>query len=179
MRTEITGKNITITPAMKEYFEKKLQKIEKFVIINDDTPARILVRTYKTGHKVEVTVFPKVGFPILRAEVTDYDAYAAMDLAVDKLVGQLRKQKTRLEKRHRNSITELLIAEGVQANEAEGSELVRTKIVDINAIPLEEAILQMELSGHNFYAYIDEETDKPAIVYRKKTGGYGVLELRY
>lgn len=173
MRIEITGKNVSITPAMREYFCKKLKKLEKFVVIDEDTPARILVRTYKTKHKVEVTVYAKLG--ILRAEVSDFDAYAALDLAVDKLVGQIRKQKTRLEKRHRDSVTERLIEEGV--DEAQAIP-IRTKIVDINPLPVEEAVLRMELLGHSFFAYIDEETGKPAIVYCRKGGGYGVLELR-
>lgn len=173
MKTEIVGKNVSITPAMRAYFEKKLAKIQKFVVVDDDTPARVLVRTYKTKHKVEVTIYSKLG--VLRAEVSDFDAYAAMDLAVDKLVGQLRKQKTQLEKRHRGAITDRLIAEGVDSD----SDIdVKTMEVEVTKMPLDEAILAMELIGHSFYAYVDEDTKEPAIVYRRADGGYGVLELK-
>ena len=173
MRTEIIGKNCTITPAMREYFLKKLRKLEKFVVIDEDTPVRVLVRTYNTKHKVEVTVYAKLG--ILRAEVSEYDAYAALDLAVDKLVGQIRKQKTRLEKRHRGSITERLIEEGVEENE---DIVIKTKIVDLDPMTTEEAILQMALIGHNFYAYLDEDTGEVSIAYNRHDGGYGIIETR-
>ena len=171
MKTEIIGKNCTITPAMKEYFLKKLRKLEKFVVIDEETPVRVLVRTYNTKHKVEVTVYAKLG--ILRAEVSEYDAYAALDLAVDKLVGQIRKQKTRLEKRHRSSITERLIEEGVDENE---DIVIKTKTVDLEPMTTEEAVLQMALIGHSFYAYLDEETGEVSIAYNRKDGGYGIIE---
>lgn len=172
MRIEIIGKNVTITPAMRAYFEKKLKKLEKFVIIDENTPARVLVRTYNTKHKVEVTVYAKLG--ILRAEVSDYDAYAAMDLAVDKLVGQIRKQKTRLEKRHRDSVTDRLIAEGI---DDDGLAPVKIKKIDIAPMSMDEAIMQMELIGHSFYAYLDEDSMEPSIVYHRNDGRYGILNL--
>ena len=171
MKIDIVGKNIEITPAMREYFEKKLNKIGKFVIIDENTPVRVLVRTYNTKHKVEVTVYAKLG--ILRAEVSDYDAYAALDLAVDKLVGQIRKQKTQLKKKHRDSITDRLIKEGVEAEEYEN---VKTKDIDLFPMSLDEAIMRMELVGHTFFAYLDEDSHEVSIVYRRHVGGYGVIE---
>ena len=172
MRIEIVGKNVNITPAMRDYFEKKLRKIERFIVVDDATYARILVRTYDTKHKVEVTVYAKLG--ILRAEVSDYDAYAAMDLAVDKLVGQVRKQKTRIVRRRRgDSVTERLIQE---SSENEVEDPVRSKEILLEPMTVDDAIVNMELVGHTFYLFLDEESGNVSVVYRRKAGGYGMIE---
>ena len=172
MHIEIVGKNVSITPAMKEMAEKKIAKLEKYIVVNDDVRARVLARTYDTRQKVEVTIPTKIG--ILRAEAEDYDWYAAVDRAVDKLRDQLRRQKTRLEKRHRASITEALIEEAEEKEE--NDIIVRTKDVYLEPISLDDAILQMELTGHSFYAYLDEESGNVCIVYNRRDGGYGVIE---
>jgi putative sigma-54 modulation protein len=172
VKFEIIGKNTTITPAMQEHIEKKIRKLEKYVIIPEDVITRVLVRIYNDRQKIEVTIPAKFG--ILRAEASDFDAYAAVDAVVDKLEDQIRRQKTRLENRHRSSITENLMA---IASEAEEEDIpVKTKDVYLEPITLDDAILQMELSGHNFYAYLDEESGEVCVVYRRYDGGYGVIE---
>lgn len=173
MRFEIVGKNVTVTPAMKEKIEKKLSGLSKYLLIDENTIVRVVARVYPNSQKVEVTIPTKVG--LLRTEVEDNDFYAAVDLAIDKLEDQLRRQKTRLSKRHREHLAQAFI------EEAEGPEEedipVRTKSVVAEEMPLDEAIMQMELSGHNFYIYTDEESEKVAVVYRRKTGGYGLIEV--
>ena len=172
MRVEIIGKNVSITDAMRNVFEKKIRRLEKYVVFDEDTKARILVRTYDKRQKVEVTIPAKFG--ILRAEATDFDAYAAMDLVMDKLEGQIRKQKTKLEKRHRASITENLIQE-ISGTE-EPDIPIRTKLINLEIMSVDEAIMKMELSDHSFFVFMDEETEHVSVVYCRKDGGYGVLE---
>ena len=169
MKIEIIGKNVSITKAMRDITEEKLSKLNKYLVIEDDTNARVLARTYGTRQKIEVTIQTKMG--ILRAEAEDFDYYAALDNVLDKLQDQIRRQKTRLEKRHRPSITEALLEE-----EPEEDIVVRSKDIYLEPITLDEAILQMELSGHTFYAYQDEESDNVCIVYLRRDGGYGVIE---
>lgn len=174
MRFEIVGKNVTVTPAMREQIEKKLSSLSKYLLIDPDTVVRVVARVYPNSQKVEVTIPTKVG--ILRAEVVNDDFYAAVDLAIDKLEDQIRRQKTRLSKRHKEHLSEAFIqAESV--DEEENDIPVRTKSVTANEMALDEAIMQMELSGHNFYIYKDEESQKVAVVYRRNSGGYGLIEV--
>ncbi len=174
MRFEIVGKNVSVTPAMREQIEKKLSSLEKYLLIDDNTIVRVVARVYPNSQKVEVTVPTKIGN--LRAEVENDDFYAAVDLAIDKLEDQIRRQKTRLSKRHREHLAQAFIEEA-DKKEDEVDIPVRTKSVVAETMPLDEAIMQMELSGHNFYIYTDEESDKVAVVYRRKSGGYGLIEV--
>lgn len=98
MRFEIVGKNIEVTPAMRTKIEEKLSALDKYLLIDENTIARVLARVYPNSQKVEVTIPSRVG--ILRAEVVNDDFYAAVDLAIDKLEDQIRRQKTRLNKKH-------------------------------------------------------------------------------
>ncbi len=173
MRFEIVGKNVSVTPAMKEKIEKKLSGLKKYLLIDSDTIVRVVARVYPNSQKVEVTIPTKVG--LLRTEVEDNDFYAAVDLAIDKLEDQLRRQKTRLSKRHREHLAQAFIEE---TEPSEDKDIpVRTKSVVAEEMPLDEAIMQMELSGHNFYIYTDEDSEKVAVVYRRKVGGYGLIEV--
>lgn len=174
MLVDIIGKNIIITEAMKNITAEKLQKLNKYIILGDSTKARVLARTYKNGQKIEITVWSKVG--ILRSEVTANDYYEALDLAMDKLTDQIRKQKTRLVDKKRQHISKALLEEA--RNEEEQQEVaIRTKSVEIEEMSIDDAILQMELLGHAFFAFTDEDSGLPAIVYSRKNGGYGLLEL--
>ena len=174
MRIEIVGKNITITESMQEKIEKKLSALDKYLLIDPATTARVLARVYPDSQKVEVTVPTKVG--VLRAEVAHDDFYAAVDLAIDKLEDQIRRQKTRLSRRHREHWANAFV-QIEEAEEAKKDIPVRTKTVTADVMDLDEAIMRMELLGHNFFIYTDEESDKIAVVYRRKTDGYGLIEV--
>lgn len=171
MRFEIVGKNITITDSMREKIEKKLSGLQKYLLIDGDTTARVVARVYPNTQKIEVTIPSKVG--ILRTEVEQQDIYSAVDIALDKLEDQLRRQKTRLNRRHRDSLAESFILE----EEAEDVDIpVKTKSIIAERMDLEEAIMQMELSNHDFYIYTDDESDRISVVYRRNNGGYGLIE---
>ena len=174
MRFEIVGKNVTISDSMREKIEKKFALLDKYLLIDSDTTARVVARVYPNSQKVEVTIPSKVG--VLRAEVVHDDFYAAVDLAIDKLEDQIRRQKTRLSRKHREHLANAFIAE--EELEEEKSEInVRTKSVTATTMDLEEAIMQMELSGHTFYIYTDDESGQISVVYRRYDGGYGLIEV--
>lgn len=172
MLFEIVGKNITVTDSMREQIEKKLSGLTKYLIIDENTVARVVTRVYPNTQKIEVTIPTKVG--LLRSEVQHEDLYAAVDLAVDKLEDQIRRQKTRLNRRHKDSLAETFIDE----MEAEDVDVpVRTKTIEATKMDLDEAIMRMELLGHSFFIYTDEETDKIAVVYKRHDKGYGLIEV--
>ncbi len=173
MRFEIIGKNITITDLMRSKIEKKLSALEKYLLIDPDTKARVVARVYPNSQKIEVTIPTKVG--ILRSEVTHEDLYAAIDIAVDKLEDQLRRQKTRLNRRHRESLAEAFLEEAAEAEEK--IVPVKTKTIQATILDLDEAIMQMELSSHDFYIYTDEDTGRVSVVYLRNDGDYGVIEV--
>lgn len=174
MRFEIIGKNITVTPAMKEKIEAKLSTLDKYLLINPNTIARVVARVYPNSQKVEVTIPTKIG--ILRTEVVNDDFYAAVDLAIDKLEDQIRRQKTRLSRRHREHLATSFVTEDIAKEEAE-TVPVKTKTITADIMDLDEAIMQMELSNHDFYIYTDDESKKIAVTYKRSDGTYGLIEV--
>jgi putative sigma-54 modulation protein len=171
MKLQIHGRNLNITPAMQSHTEKKLDFLSKYFLISDDTPANITVMVNPNNLKVEVTVFTK--FATLRAEVTHEDYYSAIDLALDKLEDQIRRQKTRLSRKHREKLAEAFLN---QIEQEEDLGLVRTKRIDAQRMSLDDAILRMEMLGHSFFIYTDEDDDHISVVYKRNKGGYGLLE---
>ena len=171
MKINIVGKNISVTQGLQEKITKKLSALNKYIIIDDEDVANVLIRTYPTKQKIEVTIPTK--YAILRAEVMDMDVYNAIDKVVDKLEDQIRRQKTRLERKHKDSLAEFLMNE--EMDQEEDIE-VKTKSIVPTEMDLEEAIMKMELLGHDFFIYIDDETKKIAVVYKRNLGGYGLIE---
>ena len=171
MKINIVGKNISVTQGLQEKITKKLSALNKYIIIDDEDVANVLIRTYPTKQKIEVTIPTK--YAILRAEVMDMDVYNAIDKVVDKLEDQIRRQKTRLERKHKESLAEFLMNE--EMDQEEDIE-VKTKSIVPTEMDLEEAIMKMELLGHDFFIYIDDETKKIAVVYKRNLGGYGLIE---
>lgn len=176
MKYQIIGKNIEVTEGIKEALLKKLHRMDKYFVINDDVECRAVVRTYKTGQKVEITIFTKM--MDFRAEVIDNDLYAAFDLAIDKLEGQMRKLKTRLDRRNKDGLGKSIAFENFEAEkeEAEKDEIVRTKSYLLSPMSMEEAITRMEALGHDFFMYLDADDDMISVLYRRDNGGLGIIQ---
>ncbi|NLC54635.1 MAG: ribosome-associated translation inhibitor RaiA [Erysipelothrix sp.] len=173
MQVNVRGKNVEITDGMRTRVQQKLEFLEKYILIDENTVANVLVKVYNTHHKIEVTIPTKVG--LLRAEAVHDDYFSAIDLALDKLESQIRRQKTRLTDHRKEGLAESFIEmenEYLDRNQ----ELVRTKRIDSEVMSLDEAILRMEMLGHTFFLYTDEETGRVALVYKRDQGGYGLLE---
>ena len=174
MKITLRGKNIEITEAIEEKVSEKLSKLDKYFIVSENVEAKVLVRTYPYGQKIEVTI--PTEYVLLRAEVVDQDLYNAIDLVIDKLEGQIRKYKTRLNRKSKDNKLAFNLASIEPLEEEEEDVLVKTKPITPKPMDMEEAIMQMELIGHSFFVYRDTETDAISIVYRRNDGDYGLIE---
>lgn len=174
MNISLRGDKLEITESMKEYAKEKLGRLEKYIENPNTVDASILVKVRKQGHKVEVTIpLKKV---ILRAEETQENFYAAVDVVIDKLERQIRKNKTRIGKSKQKEEKDFIIDYIESMNDEEPSKIVKRKKVDVKPMDEEEAILQMELLGHEFYLFKNVETDSLALLYRRKDGNYGLID---
>ena len=178
MKYQIIGKNIQVTDGIASAIEKKLSKMDKFFLINDDVECRAVVSVHGETQRIEITIFlPQMP---LRAEVEDQDLYAAIDLAIDKLVGQMRKVKTRMDRsRGRESFIDAVQFQELleeQGDDKEEDVVVRAKSYYLTPMKIDEAILRMEALGHDFFVYLDEEDDRISVVYIRRDGGYGVIQ---
>lgn len=174
MKITLRGKNIEITEAIEEKVSEKLSKLDKYFIVSENVEAKVLVRTYPYGQKIEVTI--PTEYVLLRAEVVDQDLYNAIDLVIDKLEGQIRKYKTRLNRKSKDNKLAFNLASIEPLDDEEEDVLVKTKTITPKPMDMEEAIMQMELIGHSFFVYRDTETDAISIVYRRNDGNYGLIE---
>jgi len=177
MKYQIVGKNIVITEAISNVIKKKLTRMDKYFELNDDILCRAVCRTYKIGTKVEITIFTKA--MTFRAEVSNDDLYAGVDLCIDKLEGQMRRLKTQLLNRYgHEGLGESIIYENIedQKEEVELEKIVRTKSFLLEPMEMEEAITRMEAVGHDFFLYLDSEDERISVIYKREDGGYGLLE---
>ncbi len=170
MEILIRGNKVEITDSMKNYVKEKLSKLDKY-LVNQKAKATVLVKVRSYSQKVEVTIPLKT--LILRAEEEQEDFYAAVDLVINKLERQIQKNKAKLESRNKKS-KEINIDDLIPIED--NSEIVKRKKIDVKPMSSEEAILQMELLGHDFYVYKDSETNSVNVVYKRKEKGYGIIE---
>ncbi len=175
MRFEIIGKNIEVTEGIREAAYEALTGLEKY-FASQEIDAKVLVRTYPVGQKVEVTLVIDGGQTI-RQEVQHEDLYAAIDIAGKKLEKQIRKLKGRVtsSKRQAAGLAELLA--DFDSKDEPLQQITRRKELSNKPMTEEEAILQFELSGHDFYVFDDFEVDMVKILYKRKDGEYGIIEL--
>ena len=180
----IRGENLEVTPAIREYVEKKVQKLERYFTEGANATANVNLKVYNDRQtKVEITI-PMKNLT-LRAEERHDDMYAAIDLIVDKLERQIRKYKTRVNRKFREREGVAAFLQSVE-KERNGNEeavsddaefqVVRTKQFDLKPMDQEEAILQMNMLGHSFFIFTDAESDGTNIVYKRKDGKYGLIE---
>lgn len=177
MKISVRGDKVKVTEAMNNYVVEKLKKIDKYLDEPEAVSANVVVRVEKQGQKVEITI-PLKNF-MLRAEETQEDIYAAVDTIVDKIERQIRKNKTKLESQAKKSREVKGFAiESIEDIEEEEVEtvIVKRKKVDVKPMSEEEAVLQMELLGHDFYLFKDADTMKPTLVYKRKDNQYGIIE---
>lgn len=175
MKIIINGRNVEITEAMQNQIESKLSKFEKY--FRSDVEAHAAVSMVKDKKIIEITILLKNG-AIIRAEESDQDLYAAIDLSIDKLSKQIKRYKTKLEKRYRShdTIKFDLIPNPPESSAEELHEIVKTKSFPVKPMDPEEAILQMKLLGHNFFVFLNSATDEVNVVYTRKDGKFGLIE---
>ncbi|MGI6377716.1 ribosome-associated translation inhibitor RaiA [bacterium] len=174
MKYQIITTNRSISKATEARIFKKLSVIEKYLLIKDTTECRVVIKDVPDGRKVEVTIPTKVA--ILRGEAVDRQLYAAIDKVIDKIRDQLRRAKTKMDRRHRENLGRSFDLDEIEEIEEEDIP-VKTKSLYLDVMDLDTAIANMELLGHSFYIYRDDEENKVAVVYKRNNGGYGLIEV--
>lgn len=174
MRIIVSGKNIEITNALRDYATKRIRKVAKY--FENDIEAQVTMGVERDRHIVEVTI-PVNGI-ILRGEEETGDMYSSIDMVVEKLEKQIHKYKTRINRRLRktalaNSETDFLGKDDVDP------KVVKTKRFAMKPMAVEEAILQMDLLGHDFFVFSNAETEEVNVVYKRRNGNYGLIEPEF
>jgi len=175
----IRGQHVEVTSALRDYAEKKLSRLEKYFDPSITSEVNVTLSVTKGQHTVEVTI-PISGM-FLRAEERNADMYASLDLVVDKLERQIRKHKTKLNRKIRQAggNKEILQPQATTVSvldEEEEFELVRTKRFTFKPMDVEEAILQMNMLGHTFFVFSNADTKSINVVYKRSDGKYGLIE---
>jgi len=170
MKTRIIAKKFDVTEDVPQWIEKKLKKLDKF--FPEGTEATVVLIGTRTGEKIEVTIMS--GGALFRAEADDKDYKCALDTAMAHLERQIRKNRTRLEKKLRVN-REAFELPGVLEVEDE-MEVVKTKRFEMHPMTVDEAILQMNLLQHSFYMFLNSDSGTYNVVYRRTDGDYGVIE---
>ena len=175
MKYNIRGDKLTVTKSIKEYVEEKLDRLNKYYENHKDLECKVVVRAKNNLQSIEVTV-PLNKF-ILRAEVTDKDLYAAIDLVVDKLEGQIRKNKTKLKNRYEKvEISEMVL--DFESEEEDNLDIVKRKDIDSKPMDEEEAILQMQLLNHDFFVFKNIDEECVSVIYKRKDNKYGIINVK-
>jgi len=169
--------NFTITDAIRGHIELKVGSLARFLPVSEEVEARVNIKIYDVIQKVEVTI-PGKQF-ILRAEEEHTDLYAAVDLVIDKLERQIRRQKTKANKKikEREGIAEYFVNldNGIEVEDTP----FKSKQIFLKPMDVEEAIMQLDLLGHDFFVYFDMEINNVCVVYRRKDGQVGVIETNH
>jgi len=176
MKIKVSGRNLEITNALRDAVTTKLERFGKY--FRDDIEAQATLSVEKSRQIIEITI-PLNG-AILRAEESTDDMYTSIDRAIEKLYKQMEKYKTRLEKRYQGHDTiRFEKIPSIEFEEKDKGKIVKTKRFPVKPMDAEEAVLQMELLGHNFFVFTNAETDEVNVVYKRKDGNYGLIEPYY
>lgn len=177
MKYIIIGKNIDVTPGLREAVEHKLGKLERY--FTPDTEIHVTLSVQKEHQKIEVTIPVKGG--IIRSEQVSSDMYVSIDLVEEVIERQLRKYKNKLIARHQegSNFKQEFFDAADSVDEDNEIKIVRTKKFGFKPMYPEDACVQMELLGHDFYVFCNAETDEVNVVYRRKNGTFGLIEPEF
>lgn len=175
MKVNIHGKNkFVVKPALREYIEKQIMPIGEMFRLAESVTANVVCKEYGDAKIVEVTIPTK--YLIMRAEAESDDMFKALDVAIDKLEKQLQRHKKKINTfiKKRDGIGNYFSEIENQAP-VEEKKVVKEKHVDLTVMTVDEAIIQLELLGHDFYMFINEEDHKPTTIYLRNDGNYAVI----
>ena len=173
MRIDIRGAKVEITDAIRNAITEKIGKLDQYFEKPEELKAYVVVRVRNKEQVIEVTI-PTPKFT-LRSETSNEDLYAAINLTVDKLERQIRKNKTKLKKKFKD-ILQYELMEVQEAEEENESTIVKRKKIELRPMDEEEAILQMELTEHDFFVFKNVDTDSTCVLYKRKDGLYGIID---
>ena len=176
MKCSIRGEKIRVTKAIDGYINSKLSRIDKY-FKDSNMDAKVLIKLKGKKQAIEVTIpYDKY---TLRSESEHDDLYAAIDLVVDKLEGQIRKNKAKVKKQVKKDNTLINFEYELTKEEekaSKGKKIVKRKTLEMKPMDEEEAILELELLGHDFFIFKDVHTNNIHILYKRKDGHYGIIE---
>ncbi len=177
MEVIVRSRNVDVTEGLKEHVEKKIGKLEKF--FDQVQEAQVTLSVEKERHIVEVTV--PVNGMILRGQEESGDMYASVDLVVDKLEKQIDKYKTKLFKRFRGNGNKGKQGPDVSqpAEAMDEGRVVKVKQFFVKPMTVDEAIVQMNLIGHDFFVFFNSDIEDINVVYKRKDGNYGLIDPQY
>lgn len=178
LKFNIRGENVEVTESIRDYVIKRISKLEKFFEDNVEANAHVNLKVYPNKtFKVEVTI--PLPYLTLRAEETSSDMYGSIDLVTDKLERQIRKYKTKVNRKSREKGYKNMdfVPDVEDEPVSDDLKIVRTKQISLKPMDPEEAALQMDMLGHDFFVFEDAETNGTSVVYRRKDGRYGLIEI--
>ena len=175
MRYTITGRNVNVTPGIRKAVEEKIGKLDRY--FNPDTEVLVTLSVQKDRQKIEVTIPVKGN--IIRAEESSSDMYVSIDLVEEVIERQLKKYKNKIidKKQSAQAFSDFFINE--ETEDEEEIQIVKTKRFGIKPMDPEEACVQMELLNHNFYVFLNAETEEVNVVYKRKGHSYGLIEPEF
>lgn len=177
MKTIITGKNIELTQGLKDAVEERFTKLDKY--FNGSTEAKVTLIVDKDSQKIEVTI-PMKG-QTLRAEETTSDMYASIEAVTNTLEAQLKKYRQKIIAKQQADSTTIFAQDFLEDSDDDGEsiQIIRSKKFDMKPMYAEDACLEMELLGHDFFMFRNAETDEINVVYKRKNGSYGLIEPEF
>ena len=175
MKYNIRGDKMVITPAIRDYVYEKVGRIDKYFNESDNVCVNVLAKVHGNNQIIEVTI-PTKRF-VLRAEEVHNDLYAAIDKVVDKLERQIRKNKTRIKKSNEVTLDFNLDYDSSLDEDEDNGKIVKRKVIETKPMDEEEAILQMEMLGHDFFIFRGID-DSISVLYKRKEGGYGLISSK-
>ena len=175
MKFNIHGKKLEVTDSIKTYIEEKIGRLDKYFEDPDNITATVLIKLRGNDQVVEATI--NANKFVLRGEESHKDLYASIDKVSDKIERQIRKNKTRMNKKvNRDLIRDFIL--DFEEPEENNNVIVKRKVIEDKPMNEEEAILQMELLGHEFFAFRNVDTNDINNIYKRKDGDYGLLEIK-
>ena len=177
MKFNIHGKKLEVTESIKNYIEEKIGRLDKYFENPDNITATVLIKLRGNEQVVEATI--NANKFMLRAEEAHKDLYASIDKVSDKIERQIRKNKTRMSKKvNKDLVKDFVLDFEVPEEEENDNVIVKRKVIENKPMSEDEAILQMELIGHEFFAFKNVDTGDVNIIYKRKDGDYGIMELK-
>ena len=176
MQINVRGDKVTVTPAIKKYIEDKIGKLDKYFENPEEIKASVIIKVKNKEQSIEVTV-PTSKFT-LRAEEIHADLYAAIDLVIDKLERQVRKNKTKISERYKNSALFEMVLDNIEEGEEEELQIVKRKDIEMKPMDEEEAILQLNLIDHDFFVFKNIDEECVSVLYVRKDGNYGIINMK-
>ncbi len=176
MKFNIHGKKLEVTESIKGYIENKIGRLDKYFDNPDNITATVVIKLVGKKQVVEVTI--NTHSFVIRGEESNSDLYASIDLVSDKIERQIRKNKTRMHKKiNKDKIKDFNLSYEDDVEE-KSDIIVKRKVIETKPMDEEEAILQMELIGHDFFVFKNANTDEFNIIYKRKEGNYGIIETK-